>query len=1002
MISLKNLNILHPNRIEMNQKLNLFVVCLLFMGFQTTFSQVVKNEPQKPIEVGYPTKVVKVPSLASRMSELTRPDLTKKEEMKDGRSSRYDVVIGKGSTGDDLLAKNPHRLKGQIPGRTPELVFETGASGSQPTDPAGAVGPNHYISVINTAFQIFDKDGNSLTGGLVGPTSIFTLSNQCCDLTASYDNDADRWVLSILSTTAGTQIAVSNGPDPINDGWTVYTYAQVSDYQKLSVWWDGYYMTENTGSADKIHVFERSAMIDAESAGTTPQIVSFSLPGLITSGFHSPQVLNISGGDWPTSGGATVVYMQDDAWGGVSEDHIKVWTVNMDWADTSNSFVSAAQELGAADGVTSYISVFDGGSFSNLTQPGGGVAIDALQATVMNQAQYRKFGAHNSAVFNFVVDVDGSGAEQAGVRWYELRQTADGQPWTVHQEGTYTAPDNRHAWNASLIMDIQGNIGMGYSGMSSANSSDTNVRVGSYYTGRFASDPLGTMTVSEEVIIAGDANIPGLRYGDYSKIDVDPANDKKFWFVNEVMSSGRKNVAGVFQIAPDLTNDIGVVSVDAPVTGALSATQNITVTVFNFGVDPASTFNVTYEIDGSPIVSEAYTGPTLAEGESAQFTFAQTADMSNEGQTYTIVASTDLSSDEDNTNDFKTVDVTHVFSNDLGVTAITSPVSDNVLNDEPVTVNIQNFGSASQSNFNVSYTINGGAPVVEQVPGPVAFGETISYTFTTLANLSADGAYTIVARTELGSDAQSSNDSSQVTVENAACYSGTNDTDYPILQDANDPATESVITITEDVIISDINVTVNIDHNWITDLDMKLIGPDGTEVILANDVGGAGDDMTNTTFDDAATTDIGDGVPPFTGVFKPQGRLSDFNGLSALGDWTLYINDDRNFVGGTLLDWTIEFCSTVLSTPEETLVGDLKILNQGNDQFRIILTTDKITGNLDLNVYSLLGQKLLWKTMENEGGEYSYNLDMSYAASGVYLIRLGTDALGVTKRILVE
>ena len=85
----------------------------------------------------------------------------------------------------------------------------------------------------------------------------------------------------------GVQVAVSDGPDPVNDGWTVYTYSIVNDYQKLSIWRDGYYMTDNnSGSPNKIHVFERSAMIDAASAGTTPQIVSFNLPGLITSGFH--------------------------------------------------------------------------------------------------------------------------------------------------------------------------------------------------------------------------------------------------------------------------------------------------------------------------------------------------------------------------------------------------------------------------------------------------------------------------------------------------------------------------------------------------------------------------------------------------------------------------------------------------------------------------------------------------------------------------------------------
>jgi subtilisin-like proprotein convertase family protein len=986
----------------MNKKLHLFLVCVLFIGFQTSFSQEVKVEPAKPIHIGYPDKVETVPSLNSRRSQLVRPDLTKPTVMKDGRSSRYDIVIGKGSTGDDVLAKNKNRLSGKITTRTPELVFETGASSSQPTDPAGAVGPNHYISVINTAFQIFDKSGNSLTSGLVSPTSIFTLSNICCDLTASYDHDADRWVLSILSTTAGTQVAVSDGPDPVNDTWSVYTYSTVSDYQKLSVWRDGYYMTENTGSANKLHVFEREAMIDGDPA-TVPQILSFSLPGLVTSGFHSPQVANISGGTWPTSGGATIMYLQDDAWGGVSEDHIKVWTATMDWATPGNSSVSAPQELRGADGVTSFISVFDGGSFSNLTQPSGGVAIDALQATVMNQAQIRQFGSYNSMVFNFVVDVDGSSVEQAGVRWYELRQTSAGQPWTIHQEGTYTAPDNRHAWNASLIMDVQGNIGMGYSGMSSANSTDANVRVGSYYTGRFAADPLGTMTVAEGTIQAGNANIPGLRYGDYSKIDIDPANGKKFWFVNEVMNNGRKNVAGVFQIAPNFNDDLGVVSIDAPTTGALSASESITVTIFNFGENDASTFNVTYQIDGGGVVSEAYSGPTIASNTSQQYTFSTTANLGTEGQTYTILASTDYGSDQDNSNDSTSADVTHVFANDIGVTAITAPVTNDVLGNEPVTVTIENFGTASQSNFDVSYTLNGGTPVVEQVAGPLAGGATTSYTFTTLADLSADGMYTIVAQTQLGGDSVPSNDSTSVDVENTACSSDTNDTDVTILPDLSDPAAESVITITNDVVISDVNVTVNIDHNWITDVDMKLIGPDGTEVILANDVGGSADDMTDTVFDDQAGTAISDGSAPFTGTWQPQGSLADFNGKSSLGDWTLHINDDEDGIGGTLLSWSLEICSNpALSVDEVALDGDFRILNLGNDQFQISLTSDTLIEDLDLNVYNMLGQNLLWKTLKNEGGSYTYNLNMSYAASGIYLIRVRDGSSGVTKRIVVE
>jgi len=258
-----------------------------------------------------------------------------------------------------------------------------------------------------------------------------------------------------------------------------------------------------------------------------------------------------------------IVYMQDDAWAGVSNDHIKIWEIDVDWATPANSTISSVP-LEIA--LTPFTGVFDGGSFSNLPQPNGGGLIDALQATIMNQAQFRRFATHNSAVFNFVVDTDGSATKLAGIRWMELRQTGDGQPWTLYQEGTYTSPDGKHAWNASLAMDIQGNIGMGYVGMSGATTPST-VFVSSYYTGRLANDPLGTMTVAEELIQAGNSLIPNNRYSDYSKIDVDPSNDKAFWYNTEVPVNGRKTYAGVFQLAPNTNNDVGVISVDTPVSG---------------------------------------------------------------------------------------------------------------------------------------------------------------------------------------------------------------------------------------------------------------------------------------------------------------------------------------------------------------------------------------------------------------------------------------------------
>ena len=300
--------------------------------------------------------------------------------------------------------------------------------------------------------------------------------------------------------------------------------------------------------------------------------------------------MNVTDSNFPAAGSATVVYLQDNAWSGVSVDHVKFWDIDVNWNNPGSSTISSPTQINT----TPFISVFDGGSFSNLSQPGGGANIDALQATIMNQAQFRKFGGHNSAVFNFVVDTDASSGELAGVRWFEFRQTGDNQPWTLYQEGTYTAPDGRHAWNASLAMDASGNIGMGYTSMSGPTTPST-VRVSSYYTGRLASDPLGTMTVAEELIANGTGNIPNFRYGDYSKIDVDPNDNSTFWFINEYFKSGRKGVVGAFQIQagpPDNqapTTPTNLVASNITSNGATlnwtASTDNVGVTQYNIFID---------------------------------------------------------------------------------------------------------------------------------------------------------------------------------------------------------------------------------------------------------------------------------------------------------------------------------------------------------------------------------------------------------------------------------
>ena len=938
-----------------------------------------------PIETGSSQEMYEVPSLASKWNELI-PYENVEKEMQDGKATPDDIVAGKGSTGEDLLAKNPGELYQKIQAKTPSIVFNAAFSSSSPTDPAGAVGPNHYIAVFNTGFRVFDKDGNALTPQL-DPSNVFGIGSFCCDLTVSYDAAADRFVMTILG--GGWTVAVSQGPDPINDGWYVYNWGTGSDYQKLSIWSDAYYVTDNPPA---LHALERDAMLAGDQ---TAQFVAFSLPGINGNGFRSPQAFNVTDDNLPANGSAPIVFMADDQWSGVTEDHLKIWTADVDWDNTGNSSISSSpQEIVT----TPFISIFDGGSWDNLQQPGGS-AIDALQSTIMNQAQFRKFSSHNSAILNFVVNISGDATNLAGVRWFELRQDGDGQEWSLHQEGTYAAPDGKHAWNASMAMDLQGNIGMGYSGMGG----DNDQFVSTYYTGRYVSDALGTMSIAEELIQAGTGNISGTRFGDYSKVAVDPSNDKAFWFNNELIEGSRANVVGVFQIAANFANDVGVVNIDSPVSGTLTANEDVTVTIFNYGENDASNFDVTYQVDGGTTITETYTG-TIGSALTDQFTFSATTDMSTVGSTYAITASTAMSGDEDATNDSYTTDVTHLNANDIGVSAITSPSSGtNLSATEQITVIITNYGGATQTDFDVSIDLDGNI-FTETVAGPLEGNSTIEYTFVYLADLSAFGSYSITAYTSLASDYDNSNDSTSVTVSNVNCTpegdmsygdgihffelgdiqnatqpGGTGYNDFTDLSTDLEQGSTNVLTLATGYGNQHFRVWIDYNDNFIFESPEEIVVDD---YVLG--LGGA------------AGTYSGN-----TAVVIPEDATLGQHIMRAKTNWNGPVPDDacEETTYGETEDYTVNIV-TSLGIDDINQNSEFSVVSLGNNQFDVNLNSPYV-GKIELTVYNVLGQRMVFHRFENTG-TFNYDLDMSYVAKGVYLVKVGNASFGKVQKIIVQ
>lgn len=432
------------------------------------------------------------------------------------------------------LVPATHRL------RTPLVSFNGQNGSGYPPDPTGAAGPDHYVQAVNTAFRVYTKTGTGV-GAAHNLSSLWAGSADEGDPIVLYDRHADRWFISQFNSGSPNHmlLALSQTGDPTGAYYTwSFNFTSFPDYPKFSVWWDGYYMTSN--SSKTAIVFEREAML---TGSANARMVALSAPNALNDGFRSVLPADADGEIPPAGTPCYFFNLEDNGWNGVTTDRIKVYEMTTDWNTLANTNVVLSRTLTTT--------AFDGAfpaNWDDIAQPGTTQKLDAIAGVFNFRAQYMRWGGYNTVVLCNVVDVNGS--DHAGIRWYELRDADDGQ-WNIYQQGTWS-PDAAHRWIGSIAMDAQGNIGLAYSHSDPANSGYPGLR----YTGRYANDPLGQMTVAEQVGVNGTASQSGFnRYGDYAHLSLDP-NGTTFWFTGEYIGSGGNARTRIFSF--DLAADVSV------------------------------------------------------------------------------------------------------------------------------------------------------------------------------------------------------------------------------------------------------------------------------------------------------------------------------------------------------------------------------------------------------------------------------------------------------------
>ena len=463
---------------------------------------------------------------------------------------------------------------GRSPANTPIQNFEgtSNVNGVYPPDTDGDVGPDHYYQMINLSFQIFDKEGNSLYGpadnstiwdGFIGP---WTGTNDGDPITI-YDKEADRWLVSqfAINTSDGSYwelIAVSATGDPLGEYYRyAFEFPAFNDYPKLGIWPDAYYASFNMfGSYNRVSAaaFERDAILEGDPDA---RMVLFDLEEGSEPWSMLPADFD---GEMPPEGTPNYFAFVQDDWF-ADQDQVKIWEFEVDWDNVENSTFEEAHVIDVSDFDSEICPAYRGRC---IHQPLDAPLLESLAGRLMFRLQYRNFGDYEAIVTYHTVDADGTGL--AGIRWYEFRDYDDGQGWQLHQEGTY-APDSDHRWMGSVAMNAEGYIALGYS----VSSTETYPSI--RYTGRGPNAPLGEMVFTEETIIDGSGVQTGQasRWGDYSRMAIDPTDDETFWFTTEYMEQsgqvGWQTRIASFQleedfIAPEAVSDL---SAETPTTNGV-------------------------------------------------------------------------------------------------------------------------------------------------------------------------------------------------------------------------------------------------------------------------------------------------------------------------------------------------------------------------------------------------------------------------------------------------
>lgn len=501
------------------------------------------------------------------------------------------------------------------------------SDGFIPPDPNIAVSANYIVEMVNSEIAVYDKSGNLQPGYPKALSNLWTSLGSACgnsgDPVVQYDRLAKRWFISQLQSLKspyGECIAVSTADDP-GGTYNLYFYnfgTNLNDYPKFGVWptttnsaYLGTYNLFANGSnfvGAALCAYDREAMLSGLSAAQICTTTSTSDGGFLPS--------DLDGATPPLTGEPGYFL----AYNASTLNSLTLYKMTVDFtASPPTATLSSAVEIP----VPAFSQACGGGSC--ISQPATNKKLDSLGDRLMYRLAYWNFGGHQSMVVNHSVTSSPYGT--VAPRWYQLDKSGGQFDVTSLAQSSTYAPDSAYRWMGSIAMDQSGDILLGYSRSSSTSYPSI------YVAGRVPTDAAGTLSQEISLRAGGGSQTGYNRWGDYTSMRIDPADDCTFWYVNEYLpqtsfgnwytyigshkftNCGGSAGGGTADFALALT---GVTSPITLVGGASASNGSVTVT-------PSNGFDSDVGLSCSPVGSVTCTfAPPSAPGGSGTSTLTVT------------------------------------------------------------------------------------------------------------------------------------------------------------------------------------------------------------------------------------------------------------------------------------------------------------------------------------------------------------------------------------------